>query len=231
MFNDFWSKISLTLLEKERYLYIIRGLENTLLMTLGAVALGILIGLLIAAVKVAPGKSLPLRFLRLLSDAYLTVIRGTPATVQLMIIYFVIFAAVDIDKVLVSIIAFGINSGAYVAEIIRAGILAVDRGQMEAGRSLGLSYNASMRHIILPQAFKNILPALGNELITLLKETSVAGFIGTMDLAKAGDIIKSQTYEAMVPLLLVAAIYLVIVMLMTWALGKLEGRLRKSDYR
>lgn len=231
MFNDFLDKITTALLEKQRYLLIIHGLENTLLMTLGAVVLGVFIGLLIAAIKVAPGRSILSRALRLLADAYLTVIRGTPATVQLMIIYFVIFATVDIDKVLVSIIAFGINSGAYVAEIIRAGILAVDRGQMEAGRSLGLSYTTTMRHIILPQAFKNILPALGNELITLLKETSVAGFIGAMDLTLAGSMIRSQTYEAMVPLLLVAVIYLIIVLCMTGALRRLEGRLRKSDHR
>lgn len=231
MLQSIWEKISLSLLEKGRYLYILNGLGNTLIMTIGAVVLGILIGLLVAAVKVAPGKSFGWRILKFIADAYLTVIRGTPAVVQLMIIYFVILGSVTIDKVIVSIIAFGINSGAYVAEIIRAGILAVDRGQMEAGRSLGLDYNSAMQHIVLPQAFKNILPALGNELITLLKETSVAGFIGTMDLAKAGDIIKSQTYEAMVPLLLVAAIYLVIVMFMTWALRTFERRLRKSDHR
>lgn len=231
MFNNFWDKVTTALLEKQRYLLIIHGLENTLLMTLGAVVLGVVIGLLIAAIKVAPARSLLSRLLRLLADGYLTVIRGTPATVQLMIIYFVIFATVNIDKVLVSIIAFGINSGAYVAEIIRAGILAVDRGQMEAGRSLGLNYTATMRRIILPQAFKNILPALGNELITLLKETSVAGFIGAMDLTLAGSMIRSQTYEAMVPLLLVAVIYLIIVMCMTGALRRVEGRLRKSDHR
>lgn len=231
MFQSFWEKISTALLEHGRYLYIIKGLGNTLLMTVGAVLLGILIGLLIAAVKVSPGKSLFRRFLRFISDSYLTVIRGTPSTVQLLIIYFVIFGSVTIDKLLVGIIAFGINSGAYVAEIIRAGILAVDRGQMEAGRSLGLDYNTTMRYIVLPQALKNILPALGNEFIVLLKETSVAGFIGTMDLTLAANIIKSQTYDAMTPLLLVAAIYLAIVMFMTWALSKFERRLRRSDYR
>lgn len=232
MLQSIWEKISISLLEQGRYLYIVKGLGNTLVMTIGAVLLGVIIGLMIAAIKVAPGKSLPIKVLRMLADAYLTVIRGTPATVQLMIIYFVILAPFkSLDKVTVAIVAFGINSGAYVAEIIRAGIMAVDRGQMEAGRSLGLNYYTTMRYIILPQAFKNILPALGNEIITLLKETSVAGFIGTMDLTKAADIIKSQTYEALTPLLLVAAIYLVIVMLMTWSLRQLEGRLRKSDYR
>jgi arginine/lysine/histidine transport system permease protein len=231
MFQAFWEKISISLLEHERYMYIIKGFGNTLLMTVFAVLLGILIGLTIAAVKVWPRRSTLGSAANFLADCYLTVIRGTPATVQLMIIYFVIFASVNIDKVLVAIFAFGINSGAYVAEIIRAGILAVDRGQMEAGRSLGLNYTSTMRHIILPQALKNILPALGNEFIVLLKETSVAGFIGTMDLTKAGDIIKSQTYEALVPLLLVAAIYLVVVMFMTWVLRQFEGRLRKSDHR
>lgn len=229
--QSFWDKISMALLEKERYLYIIKGLGTTLLITVGAVLLGIVIGLMVSAVKVSPGKSWFTRFLKFIADCYLTVIRGTPVLVQIMIIYFVIFGTVTIDKLIVAVIAFGINSGAYVAEIIRAGILAVDRGQMEAGRSLGLNYNAAMRFIVLPQALKNILPALGNEFIVLLKETSVAGFLGVMDLAKAGDIIKSLTYEPMVPLLLVAAIYLAVVMFMTWALGKFEGRLRKSDHR
>lgn len=230
MFTNFWEKVSMSLLEKQRYMLLLHGLENTLLMTLGALVLGVTIGMLIAAAKVSPGKGPIARVLRFLADVYLTVIRGTPSTVQLMLMYFVILFSVE-NKVIVSIIAFGINSGAYVAEIFRAGILAVDRGQMEAGRSLGLSYNTTMRRIILPQAFKNILPALGNEMITLLKETSVAGFIGAMDLTLAANMIKSQTYEAMVPLLLVAAVYLIIVMFMTWALRKLEGRLRKSDHR
>lgn len=232
MFSNFWEKVLTALVEKGRYLYIIHGLGNTVLITLGALLLGVIIGLLISAAKVAPGKSLPMRGLRGLADIYLTIIRGTPSTLQLMIIYFVILAPFKgLDKVMISAIAFGINSGAYVAEIIRAGILAVDRGQMEAGRSLGLGYNATMRRIILPQAFKNILPALGNELITLLKETSIAGYIGTMELTKGADIIKSQTYEPLVPLLVAGAIYLVIVMFLTWALSKLEGRLRKSDHR
>lgn len=231
LLQDIWDKIFMTLFTKGRYLYIINGLGNTLLMTIGAVLLGIVIGLVIAAINVSPGKSPLNRFLKFLANGYLTVIRGTPSTVQLLIIYFVIFGSATIDKLLVAIIAFGINSGAYVAEIIRAGILAVDRGQMEAGRSLGLNYNATMSYIVLPQALKNILPALGNEFIVLLKETSVAGFIGAMDLTMAANMIKSQTYDALTPLLLVACIYLVIVMFMTWALGKLEGRLRKSDHR
>lgn len=211
-------------------MYIINGFGVTLLITVFACLIGIMIGLIIAIIKVKPKKTWLGSVAEFFANCYLTVIRGTPVVVQLMIIYFVILVPIH-EKILVSIIAFGINSGAYVAEIIRSGILSVDKGQMEAGRSLGLDYNMTMRHIILPQALKNILPALGNELITLLKETSVAGFIGVMDLAKAGDIIRSQTYLALVPLLLVAAIYLAVVMLMTWGLGKFERRLRRSDHR
>lgn len=231
MLQTIWDRIYTNLISHDRYQYVINGFGGTLVITVFACLLGVCIGLAIAVVKVIPKKSGLSRGAEFLADCYLTVIRGTPAVVQLMIIYFVIFASVDIPKIIVAIVAFGINSGAYVAEIIRSGILAVDRGQMEAGRSLGLNYGMTMRHIILPQALKNILPALGNELITLLKETSVAGFIGYADLAKAGDIIRSQTYDAFTPLLLVAAIYLSVVMLMTWGLRKFERRLRRSDYR
>ena len=145
------------------------------------------------------------------------------------IFYFVIFGTVDVDKVLVAVIAFGINSGAYVAEIIRGGIMSIDRGQMEAGRSLGLSYAQTMEQVILPQAFKNVLPALGNEFIVLLKETSVAGYIALQDLTKAGDIIRSQTYDAFLPLIAVALIYLVVVMLLSSLLTSLEKRLKKNE--
>ena len=149
--------------------------------------------------------------------------------VQLLIIYYVIFASVRIDKTLVGIIAFGINSGAYVAEIVRSGIMSVDKGQYEAGASLGLNYSKTMKHIILPQAFKNVLPALANECIVLLKETSVAGYIALEDLTKGGDIIRSITYEPFLPLLAVAIIYLVIVVGLSALVGKLERRLKKSD--
>lgn len=229
--DQIFQKIYTSLIAKDRFQYILSGFGNTLLITVLACLLGIMIGLAISIVKVGNHKTVLGRIGEWLADCYLTVIRGTPAVVQLMIIYFIIFASVDIPKWLVATIAFGINSGAYVAEIIRSGILAVDKGQMEAGRSLGLNNGMTMRFIILPQALKNILPALGNELITLLKETSVAGFIGLQDLAKAGDIIRSQTYDPFTPLLLVAAIYLAVVMLMTWGLRKFERRLRKSDYR
>ena len=149
--------------------------------------------------------------------------------VQLLIIYFVIFGSVNVSKVLVAIVAFGVNSGAYVAEIIRSGIMSIDKGQFEAGRSLGLSYLQTMVYIILPQAFKNVLPALGNEFIVLLKETSVSGYIALQDLTKGGDIIRSQTYTAFMPLIAVALIYLAVVMLFSWLLGKLERRLKNNE--
>ena len=160
---------------------------------------------------------------------YITVIRGTPVVVQLLIINFVIFSSVFVDTVLVAIIAFGLNSAAYVAEVFRSGIMSIDAGQMEAGRSLGLTYNQTMWRIIMPQAVKNVLPALGNEMITLLKETSVAGYIALQDLTKGGDIIRSRTYSAFLPLLAVAAIYLVLVLILQALVGRLERRLAKSD--
>ena len=156
-------------------------------------------------------------------------IRGTPGVVQLMIIYFIIFGSVDISKVLVAIIAFGINSGAYVAEIFRSGIMSIDNGQFEAGRSLGLNYRQTMTTIILPQAVKNILPALCNEFISLLKETSISGYIGLMDLTKGGDIIRSVTYEAFMPLIAVAVIYLLMVVGLSKAVGVLERKLRNNE--
>ena len=162
-------------------------------------------------------------------NVYLTVIRGTPVLVQLLIIYFVIFASVRVDKIVVAVIAFGINSGAYVAEIVRGGIMSIDQGQFEAGRSLGFNFTQTMWYIIIPQTFKNVLPALGNEFIVLLKETSVAGYIALQDLTKAGDIIRSQTFSAMLPLLAVAAIYLIMVLLFSNLLKLLERRLRKNE--
>ena len=157
-------------------------------------------------------------------------IRGTPVVVQLMIIYFVIFGSVDVSKVLVAILAFGINSGAYVAEIFRSGIMSIDNGQFEAGRSLGFNYAQTMLYIVMPQAFKNVLPALGNEFIVLLKETSVSGYIALQDLTKGGDFIRSRTYDALMPLLAVAIIYLIMVMAFSKLIGALERRLRNSDH-
>ena len=230
-FNTIGQQIYDNLIAKDRYMYIINGLGTTLEITFFAVFIGIFIGILIAMIKVAAANNKRLKFLEVLANIYLTVIRGTPAVVQLFIMYYIILASSGVDKVVAAIFAFGINSGAYVAEIIRAGILSVDKGQMEAGRSLGLTYTTTMTKIIFPQALKNIIPALGNEFVTLLKETSVAGFIGVMDLSKAGDIIRSQTYDAIVPLLSVALVYLVLVVGLTSLLSMLERRLRKSDIR
>ena len=222
-------RVSFNLIEKHRYLYLLNGLKITLIVTFFAVLLGITIGLLVAIVKVAAASSRRMKPLEIIANLYVTVVRGTPMMVQLLIVYFVIFASVNVSKVLVAIVAFGLNSGAYVTEIIRAGILAVDRGQNEAGRSLGLTYSQTYRYIILPQAVKNILPALGNEFISLLKETAVVGYIGLQDLTMGGDIIRSRTYDAFVPLLTVAAVYLLIVIGLSAALKRLERRLRRSD--
>ena len=216
-------------IEKDRWKYIVDGLGVTLTVTFFAVLVGVVLGFLIAIVRSTYDKTGKLKVLNWFAKLYLTVIRGTPVVVQLLIIYFVIFGSVRIGKVFVAIIAFGINSGAYVAEIFRSGIMSIDPGQLEAGRSLGLSYAQSMRLIIMPQAFKNVLPALGNEFIVLLKETSVAGYIALQDLAKGGDIIRSQTYSAFFPLILVACIYLVMVVGFSALVTKLERRLAQSD--
>jgi His/Glu/Gln/Arg/opine family amino acid ABC transporter permease subunit len=222
-YNDF--------IKADRYLLLVNGLLVTLQITVFSVIAGTFIGLFLALVKVLEGNGKYIFFLTRFTNIYLTVIRGTPVVVQLMIIYYGIFASVNIDKIFVAILAFSINSGAYVAEIIRAGILAVDRGQMEAGRTLGLPYATTMKKIILPQAFKNILPALFNELITLLKETSVAAFIAVADLTRSGDMIRAKTYDPFLPLFAVAVIYLVLVVGLTQLVGRLERRLRRSDNR
>lgn len=214
-----------------RWKWLLDGLGVTLKITLMATLLGIIIGLIVALIKVSQfhGRKIPV--FSQLADVYVLVIRGTPIVVQLLIIYYVIFASVAIDKVLVAALAFGLNSGAYVAEIFRAGIQSVDRGQMEAGRSLGLGYGMTMRKIILPQAIKNTLPALFNELITLLKETAVAGYIAVADLTRAGDLIRARTFDPLLPLLAVALIYLVIVACLNRLMKLLERRLARSDSR
>ena len=204
-------------------------MSTTLIVTFFAVILGMVLGFLIAIVRATHDKNGKLGVLNFFAKVYLTVIRGTPVVVQLLILYFIIFATVNIDKTLVAILAFGLNSAAYVAEIVRSGIMSIDNGQFEAGASLGLNYSKTMLCIILPQAFKNILPALANECIVLLKETSVAGYIALVDLTKGGDIIRSQTYEAFLPLIAVAIIYLVMVMFLSAMVSKLERRLAKSD--
>ena len=216
-------------IEKDRWQYLLTGLENTLLITIFAVLIGVAIGFLVAIIRASHDKNGSLKILNFICRVYLTVIRGTPTMIQLMITYYIIFASVNVSKIFVAVCAFGINSGAYVAEIVRSGIMSIDQGQFEAGRSLGLNYTQTMIKIILPQAVKNILPALGNELIVLLKETSISGYIGLMDLTRGGDIIRSQTYSALFPLLVVAAIYLVIVCFLTYLVGRLERRLRTNE--
>lgn len=217
-------------IEDDRWKYIVNGLGNTIKITLFAVLLGIALGFLVAIIRSTFEKTGKLKLLNLLCGVYLTVIRGTPVLIQLLLIYFVVFGSVRIDKSLVAILAFGINSGAYVAEIFRSGIMSIDNGQFEAGRSLGFNYTQTMLYIIMPQAFKNVLPALGNEFIVLLKETSVAGYIAIQDLTKGADIIRSRTYSAFMPLMAAAVIYLVMVMIFTYFVQRLERRLRSSDH-
>ena len=220
----------LNFIEDNRWKYIVDGLKITLIVTIFAVLIGVLLGFLIAIVRTTHDKTGKLKILNVICRVYLTVIRGTPVVVQLMIMYFIIFGSVDISKVLVAIIAFGINSGAYVAEIFRSGIMSIDNGQFEAGRSLGFNYAQTMMYIIMPQAFKNVLPTLCNEFISLLKETSVSGYIALQDLTKGGDIIRSRTYDAFMPLIAVALIYLAMVMIFTKLVSLLERRLRNSDH-
>ena len=230
MLQTFQERFNDNFIQDDRWKYIWEGLTVTLRVTLFAVILGIVIGFLIAIIRSTYDKTGKMKILNFICSVYLTVIRGTPVVVQLLIIYFVIFGSVDINKIVVAIMAFGINSGAYVAEIFRSGIMSIDNGQFEAGRSLGFNYTQTMRYIIMPQAFKNVLPALGNEFIVLLKETSVSGYIALQDLTKGGDIIRSRTYDAFMPLLAVALIYLVMVMIFTKLVNILERRLRSSDH-
>ena len=217
------------LIAGDRWKYIANGLGVTLRITLFAVLIGIVLGFLVAVVRSTYEKTHKLKLLNLLCQVYLTVIRGTPMVVQLLIMYYIVFVSVT-SKIMVASLAFGINSGAYVAEIIRGGIQSIDNGQFEAGRSLGFNYPQTMIYIILPQVFKNVLPALANEFIVLLKETSVCGYIALQDLTKGGDIIRGRTFSAFMPLIVVALIYLVMVMFFTWLFGKLERRLRSSDH-
>ena len=229
-----------TFILEDNYQYFVKGLGTTLTVTVFALVIGVIIGVLVAIIRSAHDqqperkKGLLLKILNGICKVYLTVIRGTPMMVQLLIMWFVVWASArstDSNMMKCAILAFGINSGAYVAEIFRSGIMSIDKGQMEAGRSVGLTYAAAMRYIIIPQAFKNVLPALGNELITLVKETSVVTVIGLRDLTKGAMIVQSKTYQALIPYFAIAAIYLVIVMFLTWVMGKLERRLRQSDLR
>ena len=229
----------LNFVQGNRWRYLLNGLGTTLVITLLACLLGIAIGVVIAMVrstydKTAEGarKTLGRRLFGIANGfcrLYLTVLRGTPVVVQLMIIYFVIFASSD-NGTLVAALAFGLNSGAYVAEIVRGGIMSIDNGQFEAGRSLGFNYVQTMRFIVIPQVIKNVLPSLANEFIALLKETSVAGYVAVADLTKGADIIRSRTYSPFLPLIAIALIYLALVMFFTKLVGILERRLRNSDH-
>ena len=212
-----------------RWKFIIQGLGNTLLISFFAALLGIVIGFLIAMFRVNNEYNGRYKIPNAIGKVYLAVIRGTPMMVQLLIIYYVVFSSVNINKILVAIIAFGLNSGAYVSEIIRSGIKGVDPGQIEAGRSLGLRFRTVLFYIVYPQAFKNSIPALTNEFVSLIKETSIVGYIGLTDLTRGGDIIRSMTYEAMLPLLAVAAIYFVLVAGLSTVVSKLEKRMKKNE--
>lgn len=238
--KELWQEFIFVFGGDDRYKLMIDGFLNTLKITAGALLIGIVIGVIVAAVRSSFDKNREsmklhggagyyiLAFFNAICKVYLTVIRGTPVVVQLMIMYFVVFVSAK-DGVPVAMVAFGINSGAYVAEIFRAGIMSIDNGQFEAGRSLGFNYFQTMRYIIIPQMFKAVLPTLCNEFIALLKETSVAGYVGVMDLTKSGNVIAGRTFEYFIPLFVVAGIYLAMVMILTSLVGKLERRLRKSE--
>ena len=239
-FADIKDSFIKTFLTQNRWQQLLNGLVVTLQITLVAAILGIAIGFLVAAVRSTYDKTLSgkkcrtfsdvlLKVLNAICNVYLTVIRGTPIVIQLMIIYFIVMASVR-NGIYAAFVAFGINSGAYVAEIVRSGIMSIDKGQFEAGRSIGLNYMQTMWHIVFPQAFKNILPALGNEFIVLIKETSVAGYVALKDITYVGNLIRSRTYEAFFPLVTVALIYLIIVMILSYFLKLLERRLRSSDH-
>jgi len=226
--EDLIKSFNKTFIVEGRYKLFITGIENTIVIAFFATLIGIIIGLLVAIIKTSAKNNKKLFILDKICGLYVTIIRGTPVVVQLLIMYYTIFINID-NSVLVAIFTFGINSGAYVSEIARAGIDSVDKGQMEAGLSLGLNRNKTMMFIILPQAVKNILPALGNEFIALLKETAVAGYVPIIDLTKAGDIVRSRTYEAFFPLYSVALCYLVMVLGLTAVQKRVERRLSQSD--
>ena len=240
-FSNLQTKFIFDFLEKQRYIYIVDGLKITLEVTFLALILGLILGAIVAVVRVTNDQlkeeskrglgGFLLKLADIICRIYLTVIRGTPVLVQLLLMFFVFLVSPNISKTVVAVTTFGINSGAYVAEIFRSGIMSIDKGQMEAGRSLGLGYLDTMIEIIMPQAIKNCLPALVNEIITLLKETSICGYIGLNELTRGGDIIRGVTFDALLTLMVVALIYLVIVMFFTWIMGRLERRLRESDLR
>ena len=236
--STFIDDFKFVFIEKDRYMYLVKGIGTTLYVTFVATLIGFALGVILAIVRSTHDKiardmrpgigKFFLKFFNFIANIYLTVIRGTPVMVQIMIAYFVIFASSN-NKVLVAILSFGINSGAYVAEIIRSGIMSIDNGQFEAGRSLGFNYPSTMIHIILPQAFKNVLPALANEFIVLLKETSISIYVGLQELTSSYQIIQSQTYMVFMPLIAIALVYLVVVVFFSKLISILERRLRKNE--
>ena len=231
--EDFKLKFIANFITDNRWKYFTNGLGTTYVVSFFAVILGVVIGVLIAVVRSSADKldrpPLVVKILNVICKLYLTVIRGTPAMIQLLIMYYIVFGSVDVSKRLVAILTFGINSGAYVAEIIRSGIMSVDQGQFEAGRSLGLTYVQTMWYIIIPQAFKNVLPALGNEFITLLKETSICGYIALTDVTHGANTVRSQTYEPYMPLFAAALIYQVSVSVLSALISRLERRMRVNE--
>ncbi len=242
--EDFFSGLAQsfesTFITDDRWLQLLKGLGVTIEITLVAAIIGLIIGFLLAIVRSTYDMQLRgkkcvkfsdyvLKFLNVICNVYITIIRGTPVVIQLMIMYFIVFAS-SRNGIFAAFLSFGMNSGAYVAEIVRSGIMSIDKGQFEASRSLGFNYRDTMTLVILPQAFKNILPALGNEFIVLVKETSVAGYVALQDLTYIGNYIRSRTYEAFFPLITIALIYLIIVLILQFFLKKLERRLRNSDH-
>lgn len=238
-FDSIAASFTRTFITDDRWLQLLRGLGTSLEITLFAALLGMALGFLVAIVRSSYDKTLLgkkclkfsdylLKFFNAICNIYITVIRGTPVVIQLMIMYYIILAS-SRNGLIAAVLAFGINSGAYVAEIVRGGIMSIDNGQFEASRSIGFDYKSTMVYVILPQALKNVLPALGNEFIVLLKETSVAGYVAIQDLTYIGNLIRSRTYEAFFPLITIALIYLAIVMILSYLLRKLERRLSKSE--
>lgn len=239
-FAQLKADFELNFIEAGRWKWLMEGLGNTLIITFFALLIGLVIGVVVAAIRSTHDKNREsmamhkgagyylLKIANGICHVYLTVFRGTPIVVQLLIMYFIVFAT-SRDSLMIAIIAFGINSGSYVAEILRGGIMSIDNGQFEAGRSLGFNYPQTMLHIIIPQVFKSVLPTLCNEFIVLLKETSVAGYVGIVDLTKAGDLIRGRTFSAFMPLIAVALIYLAMVIILSSLVGVLERRLRRSE--
>lgn len=232
--DDFIKKLEVFFkyfIEYENYKVVLTGLRNTLVIAICGLMIGIVIGSIVAAFKVAGSRSKVAKIISYIGDAYTGLFRGTPIVVQLIIFHFIIFRGSGINTLLEAVLVFGLNSGAYVAEIMRGGILSVDIGQTEAGRTLGLSYTTTMLRVVIPQAVKNVVPTLGNELIALTKDTSVAGYVATMDLNAAFTAIAGATYDYLVPYLFLALVYLILVILMTVIIRQIERRMRKSERR